>query len=81
MPRGRLFVARLRSEGMSAPFVIDRPMNNVIFLAYVQRCLVPPLVPGDIVILDNLKPHKAKGVREAIQAAAATVRYLPPLLP
>lgn len=75
------FVAGLRCDGMSAPFVIDRPMNSAIFLAYVQRCLVPTLVPGDIVILDNLKPHKAKGVREAIEAAGATLRYLPPYSP
>lgn len=75
------FVAGLRCNGVSAPFVIDRPMNSAIFLAYVQRCLVPTLIPGDIVILDNLKPHKAKGVREAIEAAGATLRYLPPYSP
>jgi transposase len=75
------FVAGLRCDGVSAPFVIDRPMNSAIFLAYVTRCLVPTLKPGDIVILDNLKPHKAKGVREAIEAAGATVRYLPPYSP
>jgi transposase len=75
------FVAGLRCDRVSAPFVIDRPMNSAIFLVYVQRCLVPTLAPGDIVILDNLKPHKAKGVREAIEAAGATVRYLPPYSP
>jgi len=75
------FVAGLRCDGVSAPFVIDRPMNSAIFLAYVTQSLVPTLKPGDIVILDNLKPHKAKGVREAIEAAGATVRYLPPYSP
>ena len=75
------FVAGLRCDEVSAPFVIDRPMNSAIFLTYVARCLVPTLKPGDIVILDNLKPHKAKGVREAIEAAGATVRYLPPYSP
>jgi hypothetical protein len=34
----------------------------------VTRCLVPALKPGDIVVMDNLKPHKAAGVREAIEA-------------
>lgn len=75
------FVAGLRCDGVSAPFVIDRAMNSTIFLTYVQRCLVPTLAPGDIVVLDNLKPHKAKGVREAIEAAGATLRYLPPYSP
>ena len=39
------FVAGLRCNGLSAPFVIDRPMNSAIFLAYVTRCLVPTLGP------------------------------------
>lgn len=75
------FVAGLRSGEITAPFVIDRPMNSVIFLTYVQRCLVPTLRPGDIVIMDNLKPHKAKGVREAIEAAGGKILYLPPYSP
>jgi transposase len=75
------FVAGLRCDEVSAPFVIDRPMNSAIFLAYVTRCLVPTLKAGDIVVMDNLKPHKAAGVREAIEAAGATLRYLPPYSP
>jgi transposase len=75
------FVAGLRCDGVSAPFVIDHPMNSAIFLAYVTRCLVPTLRPGDIVVMDNLKPHKTKGVREAIEAAGARLVYLPPYSP
>jgi transposase len=75
------FVAGLRCGEIAAPFVIDRPMNSAIFLTYVQRCLVPSLKGGDIVIMDNLKPHKAAGVREAIEAAGAKVLYLPPYSP
>jgi transposase len=75
------FVAGLRCDGMSAPFVIDHPMNSAIFLAYVTHCLAPTLKRGDIVVMDNLKPHKAKGVRETIEAAGATLLYLPPYSP
>jgi transposase len=75
------FVAGLRCGEITAPFVIDQPMNGTIFLTYVRHCLVPTLAPGDIVIMDNLKPHKAAGVREAIEAAGASVRYLPPYSP
>ena len=75
------FVAGLRCGEITAPFVIDRPMNSAIFLAYVERCLVPTLKGGDIVIMDNLKPHKAAGVREEIEAAGAKVLYLPPYSP
>ena len=75
------FVAGLRCDEIAAPFVIDQPMNSAIFLTYVHRCLVPSLRQGDIVVMDNLKPHKAKGVREAIEAAGAALLYLPPYSP
>ena len=71
------FVAGLRWDAVTAPFVIDQPMNGAIFLTYVTQCLVPTLSPGDIVIMDNLKPHKVMGVRQAIEAAGAQLIYLP----
>jgi transposase len=43
--------------------------------------LAPQLRPGDVVVMDNLRPHKASGVREAIEAAGASLRYLPPYSP
>jgi transposase len=75
------FVAGLRCDEITAPFVIDRPMNGAIFLAYVRQCLVPTLAQGDVVVMDNLSSHKVAGVREAIEAAGATLRYLPPYSP
>ena len=75
------FVALLRSDAVTAPFVIDRPMNGTIFRAYVERCLAPTLAPGDIVVMDNLAAHKVSGVRDAIETAGARVLYLPPYSP
>lgn len=75
------FVAALRSEGMSAPFVIDCAMNGVIFRTYVEKVLAPSLADGDIVIMDNLASHKVAGVREAIEARGARVLYLPAYSP
>ena len=75
------FVAGLRHDGITAPFVVDRPMNGVILRAYVERVLAPTLKPGDIVIMDNLGSHKVAGVREAIEAVGATPLYLPPYSP
>ena len=60
------FVAGLRCGAVTAPFVIDRPMNGLIFRTYLERCLIPTLTPGDIVIMDNLSAHKVAGVREAV---------------
>lgn len=58
--------------------MIDGPMNGFIFRAYVEHLLAPTLKPGDIVVMDNLAAHKVDGMREAIEAAGATLRYLPP---
>lgn len=75
------FVAGLRCGALTAPFVIDAPMNRDIFLAYLRQCLVPTLSAGDIVIMDNLPSHKVAGVRETIEAAGAKLVYLPPYSP
>jgi transposase len=56
-------------------------MNRSVFLAYVSQVLVPELKPGDMVILDNLPAHKGSRVREVIEAAGATLLYLPPYSP
>jgi transposase len=75
------FVAGLRHDGITAPFVIDRPMTSVIFIEYLRQCLVPTLKPGDIVVMDNLPAHKNPAVRQIIEAAGAELRYLPPYSP
>ena len=75
------FVAGLRQDGLIAPLVLDGAMNGESFLAYVRQFLVPCLRRGDIVIMDNLSSHKSRGVRDAIEAAGATLLYLPPYSP
>jgi transposase len=75
------FVAALRSTALTAPCVVDGPMNGNVFLAYVEQVLAPTLQPGDIVVLDNLSAHKVLGVREAIEAVGARLVYLPPYSP
>jgi transposase len=75
------FVAGLRQDGITAPFVIDCAMNGAIFVEYVRQCLAPTLKPGDIVVMDNLPAHKIGQIREIIEAAGAELRYLPPYSP
>ena len=66
---------------MVAPMVLDGPINGDWFEAYVTQVLVPELRPGDVVIMDNLSSHKRVSVRERIEAAGATLRFLPPYSP
>lgn len=75
------FIAGLRCFGLTAPFVIDRPMNRRIFEAYVETQLAPTLSAGDVVILDNLAAHKSSKAEAAIKARGAWMLFLPPYSP
>ena len=75
------YVAALRVDGLTANYVMDGAMNGVYFLAYVEQVLVPTLRKGDIVFVDNLPAHKVAGVEEVIEAAGATLRFLPAYSP
>jgi transposase len=75
------FLAALRHDGLAAPCVFDGAINGARFLAYVEQALAPTLRKGDVVVLDNLRAHKVKGVREAIEARGARLLYLPPYSP
>ena len=70
------FVAGLRHDRMVARFVMEGAMNGLTFVEWVRQFLVPTLKRRDVVIMDNLPSHKVPGVREAIESAGATLRYL-----
>ena len=79
--RAKTILASLRRDAITAPCVIDGPINGETFTAYVEQFLVPTLAAGDIVIMDNLGSHKSAAVRAAIEAAGAHLLYLPPYSP
>ena len=85
VPHGRwrtsTFLAALRTDGLTAPCVIDGPINGDSFCAYVEQILVPALRVGDVVIMDNLGSHKRLHVRRAIRSAGAKLFFLPPYSP
>jgi transposase len=71
----------LTRSGMLAAMTIEAATDSEVFRAYVDEVLVPRLQPGQVVILDNLAAHKAAWVREVIEGAGCTLRYLPPYSP
>jgi transposase len=75
------FLAALRHNDLTAPCVLDGPINGAAFQAYVEQVLVPTLLPGDIVVMDNLGSHKGAAVQHAIERAGATLLFLPPYSP
>jgi transposase len=74
-------IAAVRLSGVLAPAVFDSPTDRDVFGAYVEQVLTKALGPGDVVVMDNLSPHKAAGIKEAIEAVGAKVLYLPPYSP
>ena len=85
VPQGRwrtlTFLAALRHDRITAPCVIEGPIDGVSFLAYVEQILAPTLSPGEIVIMDNLGSHKSEAVRQAIRKTGARLFFLPPYSP
>ena len=75
------FIAALRHDRIEAPCVFDGPINGELFLLYAEKILAPTLLPGDVVILDNLGSHKAKAARAAVRARGAHLIFLPPYSP
>jgi transposase len=74
-------IAGLRCHGLTAPFVVDAPMNRAIFEAYVETQLAPTLEKGDVVILDNLAAHKSAKAERAVRERGAWILFLPPYSP
>ena len=75
------FLAALRHDAITAPFVLDGPINGESFAAYVEQVLAPTLRPGDIVVMDNLGSHKGDAIRKAIRATGARLLFLPAYSP
>ena len=75
------FIAALRADELTAPWVIPGAMNRIAFDRYVETRLVPTLRPGDIVILDNLAVHKSARARDAVRACGARLLFLPQYSP
>ena len=74
-------ICGLRLSGVTAPLVIPGAVDTATFEAYVEHGLAPQLHPGDVVVWDNINPHKSAAAREAVGRAGATVVPLPPVSP
>jgi transposase len=74
-------VTTLALTGLGPAMVIDGPMTALAFEAFVERLLVPSLRTGQIVILDNLNVHTGERIRDLIEQAGCTLRFLPAYSP
>lgn len=73
--------AAIRLGGVGACLAFDGATDAACFETYVERCLLPTLRPGDIVIMDNLSCHKTAEVQRLIRGVGAELRHLPAYSP
>ncbi len=68
-------------EGLGPGLVLDGAMTRRAFEVYVAHILAPTLQPDQIVVVDNLRPHKSERARAAIEARGARLWFLPSYSP
>ncbi len=74
-------IGSVRLDGTTACMTIEDATDTEVFRAFVQRVLLPTLKPGDVVVMDNLSPHKNSGTVRLLEQAGMRVRFLPPYSP
>ena len=74
-------IAGMSCDGIVAPWVISGAMDRDAFDTYVEKVLIPELVPGDVVILDNLATHKSETAAQMLKFHGCWFLFLPPYSP
>ena len=74
-------VGAMALNGFRTFMTIDSGTSNDVFLAFVEKQLLPSLSPGDVIVMDNLNAHKNASVVEAVNAAGMHILYTPPYSP
>lgn len=74
-------ISSIRLDGSTAAMTIPGATDTEVFRAYVREVLCPTLHPGDLVVMDNLAPHKSDPTLQLIEAAGAQVLFLPAYSP
>jgi len=74
-------ISSIRLDGSTACMALEGATDTESFRTYVQAVLVPTLRPGDILVMDNLSPHKSDPTLALITQAGAQVLFLPAYSP
>jgi transposase len=74
-------ISSIRWDGSTACMALEGTTDTESFRTYVDQVLVPTLRPGDLVVMDNLSPHKSDPTLALIVNAGAQVLFLPAYSP
>jgi len=74
-------IAALCHQNLIAPFTVEGACNRTVFETWLETCLLPTLLPGQVVVMDNATFHKGGRIEQLIQDAGCKLLYLPPYSP
>lgn len=80
-PQTTTVLSSIRLDGEKAFTTYQGGTTGERFVQYLKETLLPALRPGDIVVMDNMRSHHVKAVREILEAKGRKVLYLPPYSP
>ena len=80
-PRTTTILSSIRLDGRTARMVFSGGVTGERFKVYLKETLLPTLLPGDILVMDNLGSHKVSGVADMVRSAGVELLYLPPYSP
>ena len=80
-PQTTTILSSIRWNGEKAFTTYQGGTTGERFVQYLKETLLPTLRPGDIVVMDNLRSHHVKAVREILEAEGIQALYLPPYSP
>lgn len=74
-------IAALNQGEIIAPFYFKGYTDSFVFITWLTKCLLPELVPGKTIVLDNASFHKMSDIKPLVEAAGCTLLPLPPYSP
>ena len=74
-------IAAQCEKSILAPFVFEGTADTKLFEGWVEKCLLPELKPGNVIIMDNYIIHKSKKIQDLIESAGCKILFLPPYSP
>lgn len=80
-PQTTTVLSSIRTDGSHVTITYVGGTTGDRFTTYLKDNLIPELRSGDVVVMDNLRSHHVRGVREAFEAANIRFLYLPPYSP
>jgi transposase len=74
-------VAAMSASGIEVPMMLSGSMDALAFEAWLVQAVVPILVSGMVVFMDNVKFHLGARVKKLIEGAGCVLAYLPTYSP